>query len=73
MGLGEGRLWQNSEAQAVEPTYIVGTLPGESQPEFLLLQPFTPRSKDNLIGMMVARSDGERLGEMVVLNFRSKA
>ena len=49
------------------PTYVVATLPGEEKPEFLLMIPFTPRNKDNLIGLMVARCDGEHLGEMVVL------
>ena len=42
-------------------------LPGEEQPEFLLMIPFTPRSKDNMIGLMAARCDGEHLGEIVVL------
>jgi uncharacterized protein len=51
----------------VAPTYVVATLPGESQPEFLLLIPFTPRNRDNLIGLMMARCDGEHLGEKVVL------
>ena len=46
---------------------MVATLPGEDKPEFLLLLPFTPRNKDNLIGLMVARCDGEHLGEIVVL------
>ena len=41
--------------------------PERDRPEFLLLIPFTPRNKDNLIGLMVARCDGEHLGEMVVL------
>ena len=49
------------------PTYVVATLPGESQPEFLLMLPFTPRNRDNLIGLMMARCDGEHLGEKVVL------
>ena len=49
------------------PTYVVATLPGENKPEFLLMLPFTPRNKDNLIGLMVARCDGDHLGEMVVL------
>jgi uncharacterized membrane protein (UPF0182 family) len=51
----------------VDPVYIVATLPGETKPEFLLLLPFTPRNKDNLIGLMAARCDGEHLGEVVVL------
>ncbi len=49
------------------PTYVVASLPGESQAEFLLMTPFTPRGKDNLIGLMAARCDGEHLGEIVVL------
>jgi uncharacterized protein len=58
---------QTSGTQIVTPTYIVATLPGETQPEFLLTIPFTPRNKQNLIGMMVARCDGPHLGEVVVL------
>ncbi|MBL8218696.1 MAG: UPF0182 family protein, partial [Bryobacterales bacterium] len=49
------------------PTYVVATLPGETTPEFLLMMPFTPRNKDNLIGFMAARCDGERLGELLFL------
>ena len=36
--------------QTVTPIYMVMTLPGETQPEFLLTIPFTPRNKQNLIG-----------------------
>jgi hypothetical protein len=43
----------------------VATLPGDDKPEFLLIMPFTPANKDNLIGMMVARCDGGHLGELV--------
>lgn len=49
------------------PTYLMATLPGESKPEFLLLTTFTPRNKQNLIGLMAARCDGTRLGEVEVL------
>ncbi|HEY2014276.1 MAG TPA: UPF0182 family protein [Bryobacteraceae bacterium] len=58
---------QGTGAEPVDPTYVVATVPGESKPEFLLLIPFTPRTKDNLIGLMVARCDGEHLGEVMVL------
>jgi len=51
----------------VTPTYVFATLPGESKPEFLLMTTFTPLSKENLIGVMLARCDGDKLGEMVVL------
>ena len=49
----------------MQPTYVVATLPGEKEPEFLLILPFTPRGKDNLIGWMAARCDGDHLGELV--------
>ncbi|MBV8829023.1 MAG: UPF0182 family protein [Acidobacteriaceae bacterium] len=52
-------------ASTASPTYVVATLPGEDQPEFLLITPFTPANKDNLIGFMSARCDGEHLGELV--------
>ena len=52
-------------ATPVQPTYVVATLPGESKPEFMLITPFTPANKDNLIGYMAARCDGEHLGELV--------
>ncbi len=64
---------QEGRPQAVAPTYVVATLPGEEQPEFLLLIPFTPRTKDNLIGLMMARCDGEHLGELVFLQLSKQA
>ena len=44
---------QNGTPETVTPTYLVATLPGENQPEFLLTIPFTPHNKQNLIGLMV--------------------
>jgi len=55
------------EPQPVPPTYMIAQLPGEKEPEFLLMIQFTPRNKQNLIGVMAARSDGEHLGELVFL------
>jgi uncharacterized protein len=58
---------ESQQNDALAPTYVIATIPGESQPEFLLLQSFTPRSKDNLIGVMAARCDPAHYGELVVL------
>ena len=58
---------QDTNSSPVTPTYVMAALPGETKPEFLLLLPFTPRSKNNLIGLMAARCDGDHLGETVVL------
>jgi uncharacterized membrane protein (UPF0182 family) len=56
---------QSGQPENVLPTYVVATLPGEKEPEFLLILPFTPRGKDNLIGWMAARCDGDRLGDLI--------
>jgi uncharacterized protein len=58
---------QAGTPEPVTPTYMVLTLPGETKPEFVLTLPFTPRNKQNLIGLMVARCDGEHLGEVQFL------
>ena len=49
--------------------HIVMRLPGEQQPEFILMRPFTPRRRDNLAAWMVARNDGENYGKLVVYRF----
>jgi uncharacterized membrane protein (UPF0182 family) len=57
---------QESGAQTVTPSYIMAALPGETQPEFLLTLPFTPHNKNNLVGLLAGRCDGENLGAMTV-------
>ncbi|MDQ3699244.1 MAG: UPF0182 family protein, partial [Gemmatimonadota bacterium] len=49
--------------------HIVMRLPGEGEPEFILMRPFTPRQKDNLAAWMVARNDGEHYGKLVAYRF----
>ena len=58
---------QAGAPQPMTPTYVVATLPGETKPEFLLLIAYTPHNKQNLIGLMVTRCDGEHMGEIVFL------
>ena len=57
----------NGEPKPVTPTFVFATVPGERKPEFLLMTTFTPFSKENLIGVMLARCDGAHFGEIVVL------
>jgi len=59
---------QGTQPEIVPPTYMIAKLPGKSEPEFMLTVPFTPRGKQNLIGLMVARCDGPDLGELVFLD-----
>jgi uncharacterized membrane protein (UPF0182 family) len=55
------------QPEPVPPNYLIVKLPGEKDPEFLLMIQFTPRNKQNLIGVMTARCDGEHMGELVFL------
>ena len=54
---------------AMQPYYTIMKLPGEESAEFIQMLPFTPRQKDNLAAWMVARSDGEHYGKLVVFQF----
>ena len=49
--------------------HMVMRLPGEANPEFILMRPFTPRQKDNLAAWIVARNDGENYGKLAVYRF----
>jgi uncharacterized membrane protein (UPF0182 family) len=55
--------------QPMQPYYTMMTLPGEQEVEFIQMLPFTPRAKDNLAAWMVARSDREHYGKLVVVQF----
>jgi len=57
------------ETEALKPYYIVARLPGEEKEEFILIQPFTPNKRHNLIGWMAARNDGKAYGELVLFRF----
>ncbi len=49
--------------------HIIMKLPGKTKEEFILMIPFTPQGKDNLAAWMVARSDGENYGKLMVYRF----
>lgn len=56
-------------AESMEPYYLITKLPGEKSEEFILLLPFTPRGKDNMIAWMAARNDMPMYGETIIFNF----
>ncbi len=53
----------------MSPYFTIMKLPGGDSEEFILMLPFTPKSKNNLAAWMVARNDGDRLGELRVYKF----
>ena len=60
-----------TRSEFVEPTYLLITLPGETEPEFVLSRPFSPRERNNMVALMVARSDPANYGEFLTLDFPS--
>ncbi len=57
------------EEKRVVPYYVMMVLPGETEEEFVLLQPFTPRTKQNMVSWMAARMDGDRYGDLLLIAF----
>ena len=41
----------------MEPYYILMKLPGSDQLEFLIMSPYTPQNRDNMISWLAARCD----------------
>ena len=55
--------------QTMEPNFVLMKLPGETAIEFVEILPFTPANRNNLIGWIAGRSDGEKYGTSVVYDF----
>jgi uncharacterized protein len=55
--------------QTMQPNFVLMTLPGESNLEFVEILPFTPINRNNMIGWIAARSDGAHYGTAAVYDF----
>jgi uncharacterized membrane protein (UPF0182 family) len=58
-----GQTSPNGTPVPLSPYYVLFRLPGEQNPEFLLIMPFTPHGKQNMVSWLAARSDGSHYGE----------
>jgi uncharacterized membrane protein (UPF0182 family) len=63
---------QGAAAQTIEPYYVITRLPEASATEFLLFVPMTPAGRDNMIGWLAGRADGEHYGELRALRFSTE-
>ena len=54
----------SQEPRTMRPYYLLMRLPGEESEEFALIQPFTPEGRNNLIGWLAGRSDGDNYGQL---------
>ena len=57
------------KSKSVEPYYIIMKLPKEKSEEFILLHPYTPTGRNNLIGWLAGRSDGDQYGKLLLYQF----
>jgi uncharacterized membrane protein (UPF0182 family) len=61
---------KKQQTEPLEPYFVLMQLPGEQvQNEFVEILPFTPANKNNMIGWMAGRSDGNDYGKLLVYNF----
>ena len=67
--VAEEKFGQGDALNQVEPYYVIMKLPGEEKEEFVLLLPYTPNERQNLIGWLAARSDGDSYGKLIAFNF----
>lgn len=58
-----------TEEKQMDPSYYIFRLPGEKNAEFINMVPFTPKSKQNMTALMMARNDGENYGQLLVYKF----
>jgi uncharacterized membrane protein (UPF0182 family) len=58
-----------SSSVMVRPYHVTLQLPGERQPEFVLLLPFSPLKRPNLVSWLAARNDGDSFGELRLVRF----
>jgi len=53
----------------MEPYYIITKLPGHEREEFILMTPFTPSTRNNMIAWLAAKNDQPDYGNLIVYKF----
>jgi uncharacterized membrane protein (UPF0182 family) len=53
-------------ALPMEPYYVLMKLPGSDELQYLLMEPFTPQNRDNMVAWMAARCDFPEYGKILV-------
>lgn len=55
--------------EPMQPFFVLLQLPGAEKEQFYMMQPYTPRNRDNMIGWMAVSSDPENYGKRTVYLF----
>jgi hypothetical protein len=58
-----------SREQPMTPYYVVMRLPGEEEIEFIMMRPYVPAERRNMIAWLYADSDGADYGQLGVFKF----
>jgi uncharacterized protein len=58
-----------NKSQPITPYYLIMKLPTANSEEFILLHPYTPISRPNLIAWLAGRSDGDEYGKLLLYQF----
>ncbi|WP_096231202.1 UPF0182 family protein [Thermoanaerobacterium sp. RBIITD] len=59
----------SGKVQPQESQYVIMKLPDGSKAEYILMVPYTPATKDNMVAWLAARMDGDNYGKLVVYKF----
>lgn len=66
-------VWNTTQSEEIEGTlssyYVMNKLIGEEKAEFLMMTPYTPVGRDNMISWMAGRCDGDNYGKLVLYRF----
>jgi uncharacterized protein len=58
-----------NQVQPVEPYYVMWELPGEDEPQFVLILPFTPKKRQVMIGWIAGMCDPGNYGRFLAYKF----
>lgn len=61
----------SSESMFVESSYLIMKLPDSDKEEFILMVPYTPQRKNNMISWFAVKNDGENYGQLKLYTFPS--
>ena len=61
---------QQNQELSIEPYFVLMQLPGENKGiEFVEILPFTPSNRNNMIGWIAGRCDGDAYGSLLAYDF----
>ena len=64
-GEGTFRDSNNNEFRPMLPYYLLMRLPGDDELSFIIMQPFTPRGRPNMVSFLVAKSGPQDYGQII--------